>query len=524
MAGVTLAEDATRRPPILDDPFLWLEEVEGKRALEWVKQRNGETLAELQADKRYEPFLAQAEALLNATDRIPYGSIRGRHIYNFWRDAGHVRGILRRTTLESYRTAEPEWETVLDVDALARAEDENWVYKSIAWLAPGYERCLVKLSRGGTDASVHREFDALAKRFVEGGFVLPEAKSGVAWLDRDTLLVATNWGAGSLTESGYPRIAKRWKRGTPLAKAETVFEGRREDIGIWPRVLDSGEATLPMIDQSLTFYTGAYHLIGGGGKLQRLPLPESVDLAGFYAGRILFTLRDAWEVAGQDFPGGSAAGDRRGGVSGERRAAEHRGRLHTGRPDEHRGRHRFAQRPLRVAAAKREGQHPALRRGGQVRRVACRAAAAAAQRHGVPLGGEPPLRHGVRQLRGPHHAGPVERVRRRGECADPAQGTARAFSGRRVAGQPAHGSERGRRDGAVLRDSSQGTEARRLDADDPLRLRRVRDFAQAKLLGDHRQTLARARRRVRRGEHPGRRRVRAALAQGRAQDESPACL
>ena len=285
MAGVTLAEDATRRPPILDDPFLWLEEVEGKRALEWVKQRNGETLAELQADKRYEPFLAQAEALLNATDRIPYGSIRGRHIYNFWRDAEHIRGILRRTTLVSYRTAEPEWETVLDVDALARAEDENWVYKSIAWLAPGYERCLVKLSRGGTDASVHREFDALAKRFVEGGFVLPEAKSGVAWLDRDTLLVGTNWGEGSLTKSGYPRIAKRWKRGTPLAKAVTVFEGRQEDIGIWPRVMDSGEATLPMIDQSLTFYTGAYHLIGGGGKLRRLPLPESVDLAGFYAVR-----------------------------------------------------------------------------------------------------------------------------------------------------------------------------------------------------------------------------------------------
>jgi len=305
MAGVTLAEDATRRPPILDDPFLWLEEVEGKRALEWVKQRNGETLAELQADKRYEPFLAQAEALLNARDRIPYGSIRGRHIYNFWRDAEHIRGILRRTTLVSYRTAEPEWETVLDVDALARAEDENWVYKSIAWLAPGYERCLVKLSRGGTDASVHREFDALAKRFVEGGFVLPEAKSGVAWLDRDTLLVGTNWGEGSLTKSGYPRIAKRWKRGTPLAKAVTVFEGRQEDIGIWPRVMDSGEATLPMIDQSLTFYTGAYHLIGGGGKLRRLPLPESVDLAGFYAGRILFTLRDAWEVAGRTFPEGA---------------------------------------------------------------------------------------------------------------------------------------------------------------------------------------------------------------------------
>ncbi|MDC0319119.1 prolyl oligopeptidase family serine peptidase [Verrucomicrobia bacterium] len=305
MASTTLAEEATRRPPILDDPFLWLEEIEGKRALEWVEQRNDETLAELQADKHYEPFLAQGEALLNATDRIPYGSIRGRHIYNFWRDAEHVRGILRRTTLESYRKAKPEWETVLDVDALAKAENENWVYKSIAWLAPGYELCLVKLSRGGTDASVHREFDTLTKRFVEGGFVLPEAKSGVAWLDRDTLFVGTNWSEGSLTESGYPRIAKRWKRGTPLAKAETIFEGREEDIGIWPRVLDSGETTLPMIDQSLTFYTGAYHFIGDDGKLQRLPVPESSDLAGFYAGRILFTLRDEWEVAGQTFPQGA---------------------------------------------------------------------------------------------------------------------------------------------------------------------------------------------------------------------------
>ena len=145
----------------------------------------------------------------------------------------------------------------------------------------------------------------MTKRFVEGGFVLPEAKSGVAWLDRDTLFVGTNWSEGSLTESGYPRIAKRWKRGTPLAKAETIFEGREEDIGIWPRVLDSGETTLPMIDQSLTFYTGAYHFIGDDGKLQRLPVPESSDLAGFYAGRILFTLRDAWEVAGRTFPQGA---------------------------------------------------------------------------------------------------------------------------------------------------------------------------------------------------------------------------
>ena len=305
MAGATLAESETKPAPILDDPYLWLEEVEGRLSLEWVEERNRETMAELRSDERYDRFLEQAGELLNAKDRIPYGSIRGRHIYNFWQDAEHVRGILRRTTLASYRAAEPEWETVLDVDALAKAENENWVYKGIAWLAPGYERCLVKLSRGGTDASVHREFDALGKSFVEDGFALPQAKSGVAWLDRDTLLVGTDWGEGTLTESGYPRIVKRWKRGTPLARAETVFQGRQEDIGIWPRVMDSGEETLPMIDQSLTFYTGAYHLIGDDGRLRRLPLQDSADLAGFYAGRILFTLREAWDVQGRTFPQGA---------------------------------------------------------------------------------------------------------------------------------------------------------------------------------------------------------------------------
>ena len=273
MAGATPVSDEPKRAPILDDPYLWLEEIEGDRALAWVHDRNRECFDELESDARYATFLEQAEALLNAKDRIPYGSVRGRHVYNFWRDAGHVRGILRRTPLASYRLAKPEWETVLDIDTLARAEDENWVYKGTTWLAPGYGRCLVKLSRGGTDASVYREFDAEAKRFVDGGFMLPEAKSGVAWLDRDTLLVGTDWGDGSLTASGYPRLAKRWRRGTPLARAGTVFEGRKEDIGIWPRVLDSGRATLPMIEQSLTFFTGAYHLIGDDGQLQRLPLP-----------------------------------------------------------------------------------------------------------------------------------------------------------------------------------------------------------------------------------------------------------
>ena len=305
MANANLVNGDTERSKNTSDPFLWLEEIEGKQALEWVHARNRECFDELQSDDRYEKFLAQSESLLNAKDRIPYGSIRGKFVYNFWQDSKNVRGIIRRTSLESYRSITPKWETVLSIDELAKAEKENWVYKGSSWLTPNYERCLIKLSRGGTDASVYREFDTIAKHFVEGGFTIPEAKSGVAWLDRNTLLIGTDWGENSLTESGYPRIVKLWKRGKPLDKAEVIFEGKHKDIGIWPRVMDSGDETLALVEQSLTFFTGAYHLINTNGKLIRLPLQDSADLVGFYAGRLLFTLREAWEVDGKTHPQGA---------------------------------------------------------------------------------------------------------------------------------------------------------------------------------------------------------------------------
>ncbi len=305
MANANLVNGDTERSKNTSDPFLWLEEIEGKQALEWVHARNRECFDELQSDDRYEKFLAQSESLLNAKDRIPYGSIRGKFVYNFWQDSKNVRGIIRRTSLESYRSITPKWETVLSIDELAKAEKENWVYKGSSWLTPNYERCLIKLSRGGTDASVYREFDTIAKHFVEDGFTIPEAKSGVAWLDRNTLLIGTDWGENSLTESGYPRIVKLWKRGKPLDKAEVIFEGKHKDIGIWPRVMDSGDETLALVEQSLTFFTGAYHLINTNGKLIRLPLQDSADLVGFYAGRLLFTLREAWEVDGKTHPQGA---------------------------------------------------------------------------------------------------------------------------------------------------------------------------------------------------------------------------
>jgi prolyl oligopeptidase len=214
-----------------DDPYLWLEVVDGEQALDWVGRHNGPTLARLSGE-RFEQMRAEVLDVLDADTRIPGVGRWGEYLYNFWRDAGHPRGGWRRTTLEEYRKDSPEWEIVIDVDALAAAEDENWVWGGAGIIAPGYTRALVGLTRGGGDALVVREFDMTTRQFVAGGFNLPEAKSVICWVDENTVLVGTDFGEGSLTESGYPRLIKRWRRGTPLADAETVFSGSESDVSV----------------------------------------------------------------------------------------------------------------------------------------------------------------------------------------------------------------------------------------------------------------------------------------------------
>lgn len=217
----------------LDDSWLWLEEVDSERARAWVDGRNAATEAELEADPRFVPLRERLRAILDSSEKIPYVGVHGGWCYNFWRDAIHQRGIWRRTLLDDYRQPAPGWQTVLDLDALARTEDENWVWGGASWLDREGDRglrCLVSLSRGGGDAHVVREFDLASFAFVADGFSLPEAKSDVAWIDRDTLFVGTDFGPGSLSESGYPRIVKTWKRGTPLAAATTVYEAAPDDL------------------------------------------------------------------------------------------------------------------------------------------------------------------------------------------------------------------------------------------------------------------------------------------------------
>ena len=300
LAAPVLAADAPAA-----DPRQWLEEIESPKALDWVKTRDAKTLAELQADPRYKQVEADARAVVLATDRIPAPELRGRWIYNFWQDPKSVRGVWRRAAPEEYRKPEPRWETVLDLDALSTKEKENWVWKGANCLQPEQNRCLLTLSRGGKDASVIREFDSDKKEFVAGGFSLPEAKSDVAWYDADTLLVGTDFGPGTLTKAGYPRVLKLWKRGAALTAARTLYEGREEDVSVSPWVALRPDGKVALIDESLTFFTSRRFIFGADGALAELPMPQSAELRGFFDGRLLASLRDAWSVNGATIPAGT---------------------------------------------------------------------------------------------------------------------------------------------------------------------------------------------------------------------------
>ena len=290
-------------PPALEDPYLWLEDVTGERSLAWVREQNAISTRELEAFAGFEPIRRGLLAILDSKDKIPYVAKHGAYYYNFWRDDKNIRGLWRRTTLEEFKKAAPAWETVLDLDQLAAAEKENWVWKGYDVLYPTYDRCLVFLSRGGADAKVAREFDLKAKEFVRNGFYLSEAKSEMAWRNRDTLYVGTDFGPGSLTSSGYPRIVKEWKRGAPLAEAKTVFEGKPEDVSVGATVDHDHGHTYEFIRRGVTFFTSQDYLLDGQ-QWVRIDKPDDAEVSTF-EDQIVLRLRSDWAVAGKTYPAGS---------------------------------------------------------------------------------------------------------------------------------------------------------------------------------------------------------------------------
>ena len=278
------------------DPYLWLEDIEGKKALDWVKRENAATDALIVGRPGFEPDRNRARAILDDDRQIAMpGEVMGEMITNFWRDAANPRGLWRQSPLDAYLAGKPQWTTLIDVDALGKAEAQSWVWHGADCLAPTYTRCLVSLSPGGTDADIVREWDRTSKGFVEGGFTLPQAKSSVTWEDADTLLVATDYGADSMTASGYPRIVKRWKRGTALASAETVAEGEAEDVGMNVFALTDGDKRWPMISRGKTFYTADIKLPNSdASRYISTIIPDTASIRDVIDGQLVIFLNQDW--------------------------------------------------------------------------------------------------------------------------------------------------------------------------------------------------------------------------------------
>ncbi len=289
------------------DPYIFLEQARSPEALAWVNKENARTLAAFEADPRFAQLKAEALAIFDSEDRIPFVSFRPDGLYNFWQDKANPKGLLRRTSLESYRTAKPEWETILDVDSLAKAEGKQWVYQGMTCLPPAMNKCMVALSDGGEDASIMREFDTATKSFVEGGFVLDQkSQGGIQWIDEDTLLVGRDFGPGTLTDSEYPFTARVWQRGTRIEDAPEIFRGQSDDVWAGVNLLRDNDGVV----QARVAYRGVsfherLHYVEVDGKWTLLDLPKKAAPYGIMDGHLLLSTDVDWTTDGQTFPADS---------------------------------------------------------------------------------------------------------------------------------------------------------------------------------------------------------------------------
>ncbi|WP_300396225.1 prolyl oligopeptidase family serine peptidase [uncultured Sphingobium sp.] len=289
-----------------DDPYIWLEDWTGPRAMQWVEAENKATETAFQNDPRYAGYYRDALAIASAKDRIAMPmQVHGR-VYNFWRDADHPQGIWRWTSEADYATDAPNWTTVLDLDALSKAEGKKWVWKGASILDPDERLALINLSDGGEDAVSLREFDLETGKFVDGGFAIPTSKQNEAWLDRETILIARDWGDGTMTKSGYPFVVKTLKRGEPLSSAREIYRGAPSDqVGTFPMILSDGSGNrAAFLYRGVTFFSNETYLVDGA-EVKRLPLPAKSNLQGMVDGQVLIQTSEAWQSGGVSVPTGS---------------------------------------------------------------------------------------------------------------------------------------------------------------------------------------------------------------------------
>ena len=298
MGGAMAAESGD------SDRYAWLEEVTGETPLAWVKEQNARSEGRLAQTPAFRQMENSIREVLDSDAKIPGVEKIGDYYYNFWKDKQHERGLWRRTTLAEYRKPAPQWETVLDLDALNKAEGENWVWHGAECLRPDYSRCLIALSRGGADADVTREFDLSSRTWIKDGFFRPESKGGLNWIDKDNVFVYTDFGDGSMTTSGYPRVAKLWKRGTPMDTATVVYEGKPEDMYIAAMHDDTPGFERNLVSRTLAFYNNELYLRGDDGTLVRIDAPNSAE-KGLHKQWLSLELREPWTVGGTTYAAGS---------------------------------------------------------------------------------------------------------------------------------------------------------------------------------------------------------------------------
>lgn len=277
-----------------EDQYQWLEKIDSEKSLQWVATQNEETTSLLKKNKNFETIYQKILSIYDSKERLRYPSITGDHLYNFWQDANNKKGVWQRTTLESYQQTDTKWEVLLDIDKLAATEQESWVFKGAVGCAPQYTRYMIRLSRGGGDAVVMREFDLEKKEFVSDGFRLPEAKGSVAWIDKDTLIVSTNFGEGTTTTSGYPNVVKIWKRGQELSQATTVFTGETSDVGTWGSVIETPQRNYQVIVRAKTFYTYETYIIENEKPI-KINLPDDAEVNNIFHNKLLVQLKSDWK-------------------------------------------------------------------------------------------------------------------------------------------------------------------------------------------------------------------------------------
>ena len=502
------------------DPYVWMEEIEGAKALDWARAENARSLPQLQKDARFKGLYDDALKILTASDRIPSVSFAGDGtLRDFWQDASHVRGLWRSTTVESYRSGNPQWQTLIDLDALAKNEKANWVWHGPSCLLPEDRLCLVELSNGGKDAASVREFDTRTGMFVKNGFAIPEAKSSYSWLDRDTLLVAHEWKKGELTESGYPFIVKTVKRGEPLSAARELFRGKVKDVAASALVLrePDGRAAGVLIVQSIDFFNSNYYVAdltrsapqsATNPGVTKLDLPTKSTVQGYVAGRLIVSLEQDWAAAGFkegdlidfDLAAIKANPKKLSGCAG---AAPHREPGDRAGGDDPRS---AGGRALR----EREGPGGELRSNTErMDADAARSAEGLLHRHRLGVGSRQSTDPDRLELS--HTEQPMARRRSRGYAAAAAQSAAaiQRLDARRRA---VLGHVQGRHTDPVFRHPAEDL---KFDGNAPTLLYAYGGFQvepDAVVQRNRRQTVAGERRRLCRRQHPRRRRVRPALA------------